>query len=290
LAKYKTTIPVNVMTDHFDGGIAFERLSMNTLEEVALNAPDEAKQPHREDRHSFFLLEKGTVVVEIDFQTFEIRSPSVVYMHPDQVHRILRLENVTIGAWAMSNENLHPEYLKLLENLTPAKPLMLEQETFALLSDMLSLCIKFSQRKNGQLYHALLRDSCNALIALVASQYLVSAKPTDKLSRFKLVADAFRSALETHFISVKSPGAYAEMLNISTAYLNECLKNATGNSVSYHIQQRTILEAKRLLYHSDKSIKEIASELGYDDYPYFSKLFTKATAITPRSFRSKNRE
>lgn len=283
-------IPINTMADHFDAGIVIERLCISPSEEATLNSSDVAKQSHREDRHSFFLLERGTVILEIDFQKFKIEPPSVVYMHPDQVHRILKLENVTVSSWAIKNESLNPEYLKLLESLTPAKPLVLEQDTFSVISEAVSLCIKFSNRKNDKLYYSLLKDGCNALVALVASQYLASAKSTDRLSRFKLIADAFKSELDGNFTSVKSPTAYAQKLNISTPYLNECVKNATGYSVSYHIQQRIILEAKRLLYHSDKSVKEIASKLGYDDYPYFSKLFTKAAGMTPVTFRNKNLE
>ena len=278
------------MDDHFNGDIAIERIHFSTSEEATLNASDDAKQWHREDRHSFFLLEKGTVSVEIDFQKFEIKASSVIYMHPDQVHRILGFENVTVCTWAVNNESLNPEYLKLLESLIPAKPLLLEQETVSIISEAASLCIKFSKRKTDKLYHSLLKDSCNALVALVASQYLASVKSTDKLSRFKLIADAFKSELESNFKSVKSPTVYAQKLNISTPYLNECVKNATGYSVSHHIQQRIILEAKRLLYHSDKSVKEISSALGYDDYPYFSKLFTKSAGITPLAFRNKNHE
>jgi AraC-like DNA-binding protein len=84
--------------------------------------------------------------------------------------------------------------------------------------------------------------------------------------------------------------AYAGSLNISTPYLNECVKTTTGYSVSWHIQQRVVLEAKRLLYHSDKSIKEIAGELGYDDYSYFTRLFVKVSGLTPVAFRNKNLE
>ena len=52
------------------------------------------------------------------------------------------------------------------------------------------------------------------------------------------------------------------------------------------IKNRIILEAKRLLYHSDKSVKEIATELGYEDYAYFSRLFAKTTGITALAFRN----
>ena len=86
-------------------------------------------------------------------------------------------------------------------------------------------------------------------------------------------------------MTTKRPTQYADTLNISSDYLNECVKNTTGNSVSYQIQQRIILEAKCLLYYSDKSVKEISFELGYDDYPYFSRLFTKVAGITALDFR-----
>jgi YesN/AraC family two-component response regulator len=43
-----------------------------------------------------------------------------------------------------------------------------------------------------------------------------------------------------------------------------------------------------LLSYSDKAVKEIATTLGYDDYPYFSRLFTKTTGMTALAFRNKN--
>jgi AraC-like DNA-binding protein len=46
-----------------------------------------------------------------------------------------------------------------------------------------------------------------------------------------------------------------------------------------------MLEAKRLLYHSQSSIKEIAYELGYEDHTYFSRLFKKTVGRTPGAFR-----
>lgn len=144
--------------------------------------------------------------------------------------------------------------------------------------------------KNQQLYHALLKDSCNTLIGLLTSLYLEGATPVDKLSRSEIITKAFKSALQRDFVSIKQPSAYALTLNISTSYLNECVKDTTGQPVSYHIQQRIILEAKRLLYHSDQSVKEIADTLGFEDYAYFSRLFSKATGMSALSFRNKNRD
>ncbi|WP_158990642.1 helix-turn-helix domain-containing protein [Mucilaginibacter sp. L196] len=288
MRKKNKSIPVNTMADDFDAGISIERMSLSTADEARLNSSDEAKLAHRHDSHSFFLLEKGTVNIEIDFQKYIITAPSIIYVHPDQVHRTTAFDNMTVCSWAITNENLNPEYLKLLESITPAKPLVLNEETFSLISEAVLLFMKFAERKSDKLFHSLLKDSCNALVALVASQYLESAKPIDRLSRFEIVTKTFREILERNYTTTKRPADYAEKLNITTPYLNECVKNATGHPVSYHIQQRVILEAKRLLYYSDKSVKEIAIQLGYDDYPYFSRLFTKVTGMTALSFRNKN--
>src|ERR1700712_4600503 len=132
MAKKNKSIPVNVMTGNFGGDISIERISINdfrTLNNAFPNGFEEAKQSHRHDRHSFFLLESGTVDIEIDFQHYKIKASSVIYIHPNQVHRTTAFENIIVSSWAINNENLNPEYLKLLEGITPAKPLSLNEET-----------------------------------------------------------------------------------------------------------------------------------------------------------------
>lgn len=251
---------------------------------------NDIKKPHRDEYHLFFLQEEGTTHIEIDFQKHTLHPSSVIFIHQSQVHRTLSLKNSTASIWAINNENILPEYLKLLEDIFPAKPLSLQKEAFSTISDAVSFCTMLSEQKNEKLYHSLLKGGCNTLIGLVISQYLVQSKSIDKPSRFEIVTRAFRDLLERNFISAKRPAEYALQLNISTNYLNECVKNATGHSVSHHIQQRVVLEAKRLLYHSNQSVKEIATELGYEDYPYFSRLFTKIAGMSALTFRKKNHE
>jgi AraC-like DNA-binding protein len=219
-----------------------------------------------------------------------MKAPSVIYLHPDQVHRTSDYKKVIVSSWAIHNESLHPEYLSLLEDIRPAKPLLLKKETFSVFSEAVSLGLKFYKRKSEKLYNSLLRDGCNALVALALSEYLALSKPAGTFSRFEIITKAFREELERNYVTAKRPGMYAKKLNISIPYLNESVKNTTGHSVSHHIQQRVILEAKRLLYHSGQSVKQIATVLGYDDYPYFSRLFTRVTGMTALAFRTKNHD
>jgi AraC family transcriptional activator of pobA len=283
MPRNSALIAVNKFGDESDTGISIERISFNSLPDLG-----DWEQPERHDRHSFFLLEHGTVTMEIDFQLFDIHSPSIIYMHPDQVHRIIAFKDVTVSAWAANDQHLNTEYLKLLDEITPSPPLALNRDLVELLSDAASLCLKLADRKKDKLYYSLLKDSLNTLVGLLISVFRESCGTTEKLIRAEIITKHFREALGKHFISLKRPTNYAEKLHISVPYLNECVKEVTGHPVSYHIQQRIILEAKRLLYHSNRSLKEIAASLGYDDYTYFSRLFTKVEGMSPATFRHKN--
>jgi len=283
MRKNSGSIPVNKFGDDFNTGISIETVSFENLPDLG-----DWEQPERHDRHSFFLVEKGKVSIEIDFQVFEIEAPSVIHMHPDQVHRIISFENVTAFVWAAENDNINPQYLNLLDDITPASPMRLDRDKHSLLSDIALLGLKLTNRKKDQFYQFLLKDNINSLAGLIISMYLDKATSADKISRAESVTKSFRETLASQFSILKRPAAYAEKLNLSLPYLNECVKNTTGHPVSYHIQQRVVLEAKRLLYHSDLSLKEIAAKLGFDDYPYFSRLFSKLAGKSPLSFRQKN--
>jgi AraC family transcriptional activator of pobA len=281
----KQAIPVNQFGDESGAGISIERISFDGLPDLG-----EWQQPERHDRHTFFLVESGEVMIEIDFGLQHIQAPAALYMHPDQIHRIIGFHRVNVCALAITNESLNESYLQLLEDLRTAAPSNLSQSQFELLSESASLCIKIAQRNKDQLYKSLLKDYGNALIGLFIAHFMDLNNISGQTTRSAQVTKAFRKELAHSFLTLKSPAAYAEILHLSPAYLNECVKNVSGQPVSQHIQHRVILEAKRLLYHSDQSLKEIATALGYDDYAYFSRLFTKVAGMAPLAFRSKNRD
>lgn len=290
MPKHDKPIPVNSMAGNFSQGISIDKINIKKTDFTTAWQIEEATQSHRDEGHTFHLVEKGTVLIEIDFQKYQIVAPSVVYMHPNQVHRIFDIKNMTVCSLAIKNEHLNPGYLRILDEIAPARPLALTKAVNSIVSDVFSLCLNFSAQKGNKLYHLLLRDSCNTLVAFLVSLFLEQSKPEGTLSRFEIVAKSFKQLLEKNYCTLRRPGEYAKKLNISTHYLNECIRNATGHSVSQQIQDRIILEAKRLLYHTDKSVKEIAFELGYVDYPYFTRLFIKATGMSALTFRNRNHD
>ncbi|RKE55821.1 AraC-like DNA-binding protein [Sphingobacterium detergens] len=283
--QHKKDIPVRTLPKEFGHGIALAKVSPESFWE-----DEEVMQAHRHDYHFFVLQKSGVTVMEIDFQQYRTDKPTIYYQSPDQVHRAVQVEHIEMFMLIINNENIAAEYLTILQSISPLKPLAVDLEDLEIIEKTYNLCIELYERTTDKLHFSLLRDSTNTLIALQLSLYLKYSNTAESQSRFERINKAFFLSLEQNFRALKRPAEYAAQFNISVSYLNESVKNVTGFSVSHHIQQRVILEAKRLLYHSDKSVKEIAFELGYEDYPYFSRLFTKISGMSAKVFRSKNRD
>lgn len=278
-------IPVNSILDKFGTDIFISSVSEGDVE-----FHKGVERAHRDNCHLFFIQDRGEVLFEVDFKTYQTTSPCLMYVQPNQVHGAKGGQNISGCFLAISSENLNTEYLNALVDIAPAQPLALTEATYATITEAVSLCLKLSERANDRFAHTLLKDSCNVFVGLIISCYLAQSKPVSYLPRFETVTKAFKALLEANFVTMKSPSDYARMLHLSTPYLNECVKNATGLPVTVHIQERIILEAKRLLYHSDESVKVISAKLGYDDYPYFARLFAKIAGMSALTFRKKNRD
>lgn len=97
----------------------------------------------------------------------------------------------------------------------------------------------------------------------------------------------FRDLVENQYTKKKSVGEYASQLFISEKRLGQATTKILGMNPKEFINERIMLEAKRLLVHSNRSIKEIGIELGFDDPAYFFRYFRKYSESTPIEFREK---
>lgn len=293
MSKRTNHIPLNPISHAFFGGIHLGAASTEELQ--ALNVELQAKnegiaQPHRDDHHFFIVLEHGEACIEVDFVHYTLQQGTIIYIHPGQVHHLLSFHEARIRFLAIDTEHIQENYLSVLQDHIPFIPLQVEAQEVSLLVETLRLCTQFAECKNDKFYFSFLKNGCNAFIGLVLSAYFKEIKQESKSSRYEIVTKAFKTKLEEQFENHKSPTYYAEQQNLSVAYLNECIKNTTGHAVSYHIQQRIVLQAKRMLRYSNQTVKEIAFALGYEDYPYFTRLFKKVVGVSAVAFRNKNSE
>ena len=118
---------------------------------------------------------------------------------------------------------------------------------------------------------------------LAKKQYLTNqALTNDKLD----VLRKFNLMVENNYRKQHTVQFYAGQLYKSPKTLANYFALYNHKSPLAVIQERIILEAKRLLLYTDKSAKEIAYDLGYDDAAYFSNFFKKQSGLSPSDFRN----
>ena len=127
------------------------------------------------------------------------------------------------------------------------------------------------------------------IFLIAASRSKMQQQPetgsTKKGNKEPVVLQNLKEAIEKDFKSKHTPGDYAIMLNISSNALARITKSYFNKTLTNLITERIIIEAKRELYLTNKSIKEVAYELGYDDEYYFSRFFKKNAHISPQVYR-----
>ena len=95
----------------------------------------------------------------------------------------------------------------------------------------------------------------------------------------------FSNDVEQYFRTQHSVVFYCQKLGMTDKQLKKIIKKNIGKSPKEYIDDRLILEAKRLLCYNDVSVKEIAYDLGFSDDSNFYKFFFKHTGFTPLNFR-----
>ncbi|MDB5117174.1 MAG: AraC family transcriptional regulator [Mucilaginibacter sp.] len=104
-------------------------------------------------------------------------------------------------------------------------------------------------------------------------------------SKEPFILQNLKDAIEEHYKEKHSAGEYAELLNISTKALAKLARTHFNRTITDMIAERIVIEAKRELYLTNKPVKVIAYELGYDDEYYFSRFFKTKADVSPQLYR-----
>lgn len=111
----------------------------------------------------------------------------------------------------------------------------------------------------------------------------------DLLEQFNQQLDDYFDSGQLQEKGIPSIEQIAESMSVSQRYLSDTLKKETGKTSTEHLQLYLIDEAKNILLNPNKTIAEIAYELGFEYPPYFSRLFKKKEGISPTEYREKYR-
>ncbi|MCP2025209.1 AraC-like DNA-binding protein [Flavobacterium sp. HSC-32F16] len=111
---------------------------------------------------------------------------------------------------------------------------------------------------------------------------------TDILSKFENLLNAYFESENAQDMGLPLVGYFADLLNLSPNYFGDLIKKETGKSAQEHIQLKLINLAKERIFDTNKSISQIAFELGFKYPQHFNRMFKKNTGYTPIEYRNLN--
>lgn len=243
--------------------------------------------PHKHDFFIINIFEKGTGTHIIDFVSYEIQNYQIHLVFPDQVHQ-WHIEKGTVGYQLMISRNW---FENLLSSLRFSALFYQNHPVLELCGDIFQSVlyeIRYIQKemKAQKVFWEMVQKRCE-IISLLISKSVEEDFKDYEASHNNPVISKFLSLIDLNFKEERSVSFYAEKLHISPNYLNIISKKSLNTSASSLIQNRILLEAKRLLKVSEMSVKDIVYDLGFYDHASFSKFFKTNTGITPTQFKEK---
>ncbi|BBC31560.1 AraC family transcriptional regulator [Streptomyces graminofaciens] len=247
---------------------------------------------HRIDFHVVMLLGGGPVTHMIDFTEYEADAGDLLWIRPGQVHRFSRTTGYRGTVLAMQPGFLPRATVEATGLYRYDLPPLLRPDAAQLagLRDSLGqLEREYADTTTLPLgaHTAVLRHSLTAFLLrlahLAAGSAEAARRPDD--STFT----RFRDAVELDFATNHSVSAYADALGYSRRTLVRAVRAATGETPKGFIDKRVVLEAKRLLAHTDLPIGRVGAAVGFPDSANFSKFFQLHTGTTPVAFRAEMR-
>lgn len=250
--------------------------------------------PHRHSFYHLVLFTEGGGSHTIDFEKFDVKPGQIYFMVPGQVHSwdfedfvdgyIINFSSSFIQSFL-----LRSGYFDNFSFLSSTNP---QDEVIDLPAEQLPTIIALFESIIAEVEKqaALGSDMVKLLmLQIFISISRIQGKDENRVKQGynQTLIRNFQKLIEQHYIDVKLPKDYAELLYITPNHLNAVCKDVLGLAAGEVIRNRTLLEAKRLLTNPKLSISEIAFNLNFSDNSYFTKFFKKIEGITPEEFRKK---
>jgi AraC family transcriptional activator of pobA len=260
-----------------------------------LNRPTTFVWPHKHSFYEILWIREGQSKHIVDDHELELSSDNIYFMSPGQVHRIETYSALKGHSIMFTEEffilnftnNEALDKLAFLRNSYKNPHLTISPETRQLLEPVLLLMYQEFARAD---YSRLALSSLMFVLLNSLERVYETQKSSSNTSGHIALMDKFRELLEVNYASQQPLSYYSSELCVTPHHLNTIIKKATGKTVSEVIRDRIMLEAKRMLVHTHTPIGQIAHQLGFNDFSYFSRLFKKYNQLTPDKYRTEVHE
>ncbi|MFC4689912.1 helix-turn-helix domain-containing protein [Dokdonia genika] len=268
--------------------------AISRMEDIYDKHNGKVDEPHRHNYFTVLIIKQASGEHKIDFKSYALAAHQVYFVAPGQVHQVIETEKSFGYVMTFSNQFLVAnsislafiDSLNLFQNYGHSPPLLPEekqhQKIASYAENILELFHSESSMKQLSIgaFLKLLLIECNNICSL-------NPVDTDKDSAVNNVLRDFKKIVNSDYRREHSTTYYANRLHISPDHLNRTIKSKIGKTAKEYIQARIITEAKRLLYFTDVTTKEIAYEFGFNEPANFSAFFKNCTQMSPTTFKKR---
>lgn len=286
----KTTV-LNI--DQFKNSKVLKDVYVNTFSQHINLNQDLINKPHSHNFYLCVLFTEGTGTHEIDFNSYSINPGKVFFLKPGQTH-FWKFDTEPRGfIFFHSQEFYEMTFVNHRLNNFPFFYSYQNPPVILLKSNHNDFQKKFKDLYQEYVKSEIFRNLkivniINDIYIDLTREYTSDLNLSDNShSSYLNILENFEHLLDQSYDKQKLPKFYADKLNISTKHLNRVVKETINKTTNQMISDRVILEAKRLIVHSNSSLSNISETLEFSDYAYFSKYFKSRTGITPMNFKKK---
>lgn len=271
---------------HCDNSFYIREFDQHVVENQFLD------KPHGHDFYILLLITQGSGLHHIDFKSYEVAPRTLFFIVPGQVHNWQLSADINGYVIFFTKEYLLTEFHANQLLKLPFFHTRMGEPYVQLSDESVTNCLELFRRidrdyvNRDKFYQDLIRLNLKVLLLEIERKYqegTVNGLNSYQSSQFA----RFEELVESHFKEHIPVSEYADRLHISVKQLNALCKKVLDKTPGDIIQTRIILEAKRLLIHSDYPVFSISETLNYTDHSYFIRVFKKATQLTPEQFRTR---
>lgn len=273
-------------------------LEVSTVEEFFAEHDDWPWNPPRPGRATFHYLiavTEGELLHDVDHVMRTVAPGQWLWVRPGHT-QCWHPPGTACGPFILFEPDvLSPATARLLAPLTahdapavlsphPDDAIWLHQTALQLLDEHGAL----GRRPLG-IHHALRRHLLESLLLRLANALGITLTgPATAGAGRGDTYGRFADALELHFRELHRAADYAELLGCSVRTLSRAARDATGKGVRDLIDERRLLEARRLLRHARWEARAVAAHLGFSDPANFGRFFRDRTGLTPAAFAARS--
>ncbi len=252
--------------------------------------------PHRHTYYEIFWIMGGSGTHYIDFESYPFQPNTLFFITPGQIHFPIIKDSLSGYVLLFTDDflslnRLDHNFLRGFDffHRVDHPPLLhLPPEQSARFGNFCRDMLAEYQSENfGKL--VVLQSLLQQFLIQTQRLYQVKVTPA-KASAGDVLVQQFIRLIDIHYLEKQSVQEYASMLAVTAGHLSDTTREVLGISPSQLIHQRLIVEAKRLLLHSDQNVVEIGQRVGFADPSYFTRFFKRETTQSPTAFRTTFRE